>query len=69
MLDVDRALREAGAGSRMLLQVHDELVFEAPPEETQRLSAMVKREMEQVYPLEVPMVADIGVGENWRDAK
>jgi DNA polymerase-1 len=53
----------------MLLQVHDELVFEAPPEEAQKLGAMVKREMEQVYPLEVPLVADIGVGENWRDAK
>ncbi|HLJ96361.1 MAG TPA: DNA polymerase, partial [Gemmataceae bacterium] len=41
----------------MLLQVHDELVFEAPAEETQRLAAMVKREMEEVYPLEVPLVA------------
>ena len=47
----------------------DSLVFEAPLEETQKLAAMVKHEMEQVYPLEVPMVADIGVGANWRDAK
>jgi DNA polymerase-1 len=62
-------LREQGYQAAMLLQVHDELVFEAPPEETQKLSAMVKREMEQVYPLELPMVADIGVGDNWRDAK
>jgi DNA polymerase-1 len=69
MISIDRRLREDGYQAAMLLQVHDELVFEAPPEETQKLSAMVKREMEQVHPLEVPMVADIGVGENWRDAK
>jgi len=69
MIRIDRHLREDGYQAAMLLQVHDELVFEAPPEETPKLSAMVKREMEQVYPLEVPMVADIGVGENWRDAK
>ena len=69
MIHIDRRLREEKYQAAMLLQVHDELVFEAPPEETQRLSAMVKQEMEQVYPLEVPMVADIGVGENWRDAK
>jgi DNA polymerase I len=69
MIRIDSRLREESYQAAMLLQVHDELVFEAPPEETQRLSAMVKREMEQVYPLKVPMVADIGVGENWRDAK
>jgi DNA polymerase I len=69
MIRIDRRLRAEGYHAAMLLQVHDELVFEAPPDETQKLSAMVKREMEQVYPLEVPMVADIGVGENWRDAK
>ena len=53
----------------MLLQVHDELVFEAPPEETKKLTEMVKHEMEQVYQLAVPLVSDVGVGENWRDAK
>gem|GEM_PF-3567080 len=45
-----------------MLQVHRELVFQAPPEETQKLAAMVKQEMEQVYPLAVPLVADIGAG-------
>ena len=69
MVRIDSRLREEKLQSAMLLQVHDELVFEAPPGETQKLSAMVKQEMEQVYPLEVPLVADIGVGENWRDAK
>jgi DNA polymerase-1 len=69
MVHIDRHLREEKYQSAMLLQVHDELVFEASPEETQKLAAMVKQEMEQVYPLEVPLVADIGIGENWRDAK
>jgi DNA polymerase-1 len=55
--------------SRMLLQVHDELVFEAPPEETSRLKELVKTEMENVYELSVPLVVDVGSGPNWRDAK
>ena len=53
----------------MLLQVHDELLFEAPPEEAADVAKMVKREMEAVYRLEVPLVVDVGIGENWRDAK
>jgi DNA polymerase-1 len=69
MVHIDRRMREEKLQAAMLLQVHDELVFEAPPEENQKLSAMVKHEMEQVYSLAVPLVADIGVGENWRDAK
>ena len=55
--------------SRMLLQVHDELVFEAPPAEKDRLSELVKTEMEGVYQLSVPLVVDVGSGPNWRDAK
>jgi DNA polymerase-1 len=53
----------------MLLQVHDELLFEAPPQEAEALAALVKREMEQVCELDVPLVVDVGIGENWRDAK
>ena len=53
----------------MLLQVHDELVFECPPEEVEAVSALVKREMEGVCELQVPLVVDVGVGDNWRDAK
>jgi len=69
MVHIDRRLRVEKFQAAMLLQVHDELVFEAPPDETQKLAVMVKQEMEQVYALEVPLVADLGVGENWRDAK
>ena len=69
MVRIDAALETSGARSAMLLQVHDELVFECPPEEVDTLSSVVKREMESVRDLAVPLVVDIGVGENWRDAK
>ncbi len=55
--------------SRLLLQVHDELVFEAPPGERDDLRNLVKKEMETVYPINVPLKVDTGVGLNWRDAK
>jgi DNA polymerase-1 len=58
-----------GMRTRMLLQVHDELVFEAPPEEVGEVRAMVKAEMEGVRKLDVPLLVDVGAGENWRDAK
>jgi DNA polymerase-1 len=53
----------------MLLQVHDELVFECPPEELETVAPLVKQEMESVIPLKVPLVAETGQGPNWRDAK
>jgi DNA polymerase-1 len=67
MIRIDTLL--AGERTRMLLQVHDELLFEAPPEEAEAVAALVKREMEQVYELDLPLVVDVGIGENWRDAK
>lgn len=67
MIHIDRKL--GGMQARMLLQVHDELVFEAPPEEVDTIRVMAKKEMEQVAKLDVPLVVDVGVGENWRDAK
>ena len=69
MVRIDAALQSGGHRGVMLLQVHDELVFECPPEETEALSSMVKREMEGVRELKVPLVVDVGVGANWRDAK
>jgi len=69
MIRLDGLLRAEGWRSRMLLQVHDELVFEAPPEEAENLAKVVKREMEGVAKLKVPLVVDTGIGENWRDAK
>jgi DNA polymerase I len=69
MVRIDRELEERGCRAVMLLQVHDELLFESPPEEAPEIAAMVKREMERVYRLEVPLLVDVGVGDNWRDAK
>jgi DNA polymerase-1 len=69
MVRIDAAFSAGGYQAAMLLQVHDELVFECPPEELEAVSPLVKREMEGVYPLKVPLVVDIGTGDNWRDAK
>jgi DNA polymerase-1 len=51
----------------MVLQVHDELLFEVPAEETQEIAELVRSEMEGVVKLDVPLVADLGFGPNWRD--
>jgi DNA polymerase-1 len=69
MVRIDAALDGGGYRSAMLVQVHDELVFECPPEEVEAVSKVVKREMEGAYQLNVPLVVDVGVGDNWRDAK
>ena len=69
MIHIARRLEDDGMRSRMLLQVHDELVFEAPPEEVNELKDLVKTNMESVYALNVPLVVEVGVGPNWRDAK
>jgi DNA polymerase-1 len=57
-----------GFRSRMVLQVHDELVFEAAEDEIEQLSAMVRQEMEHAFELNVPVKVEIGTGENWADA-
>ena len=69
MIRIDRAIAGKGLAARMLLQVHDELVFEVPPEERDKVTELVKREMENVAELRVPLVVEVGVGPNWRDAK
>lgn len=69
MIRIARLLGEHSMQARMLLQVHDELVFEAPPGEREELMQLVKHEMETVYELSVPLVAETGAGPNWRDAK
>jgi DNA polymerase-1 len=69
MVRIHRAIRERGLQGRMLLQVHDELVFEVPPEGVQTLAELVKEQMENVTPLRVPLVVDVGTGPNWLEAK
>ena len=67
MIRIDAALRERGLKSRMTLQVHDELVFEVPQSEVDVMKSLVREQMENVHPLTVPLLVEIGVGPNWRD--
>jgi DNA polymerase I len=67
MITIDRRLTDEKFEAKMILQVHDELLFEAPMGERERLEELVRTEMEQVYKLAVPLVVEIGVGPNWRD--
>ena len=69
MIKIQGELETQHLRSRMILQVHDELLFEAPPEELAQLRAIVQPAMEEVYPLRVPLVVDIKSGANWRDMK
>jgi len=69
MRRIHDALRDAGYATRMLLQVHDELVFEAPEGEVERVKPLVKELMEGAATLDVPLVVDVGVGKNWLEAK
>ena len=68
MLDVERALTDAGMRSRMLLQVHDELVFEIAPGEAEALTALVRDKMGQAVEMEVPLDVSVGVGRSWHAA-
>ena len=52
----------------MLLQVHDELVFEAPENEVEKAAELIKKEMESAYKTEVPLLTEVGVGNNWLEA-
>jgi DNA polymerase-1 len=67
MVRLHRALRERGLRARMLLQVHDELLFEAPPEEVETMAALARSIMESALPLRVPVVVDVKVGRDWAE--
>jgi DNA polymerase I len=69
MIRIDEALRRGHLESKMLLQVHDELVFEVTPVELDAVSGIVKHEMEHAADLSVPLVVDLGVGKNWLETK
>ena len=68
MLRVERAIKEAGLTSRMLLQVHDELVFEVAQGETEALEQLVRAEMAAAADLTVPLDVSVGTGRSWYDA-
>jgi len=67
MIQIDAAIEQRGLQSKMTLQVHDELVFEVPDSEIEEMKSLVRERMEKVYPLEVPLVVEIGTGPSWRD--
>jgi DNA polymerase-1 len=73
MIDIRATLHTWNAGrrdpARMILTVHDELLFEAPTSEASEVAAIVRGVMEQAFPLAVPLTVDVGVGVNWKDAK
>lgn len=68
MIRIARRFEEEGLKSRMILQVHDELNFNVPADELDRVKEIVCHEMENAYPLQVPLLADYGVGHNWLEA-
>jgi len=69
MVRCQSALRETGGKTRLVLQIHDELLFEGPPEEMEGATELVRREMCAAYQLDPPLEVDIGVGRDWLDAK
>ena len=68
MIDIHRSIREANLKSKMILQVHDELVFEVPLKEVDEMQTLVKGRMEKALKLRVPVKVEIGTGNNWLEA-
>ena len=68
MIDIQQEMISLNLESKMLLQVHDELIFDMKKSEKEILVKIVKEKMEQTITLDVPLVVDIGVGENWLEA-
>jgi DNA polymerase-1 len=69
MVRCQRALRESGGETRLVLQIHDELLFEGPPAEMKAAAELVEREMCAAYQLDPPLEVDVGIGRDWLDAK
>jgi DNA polymerase-1 len=68
MVKVDRAFKAEGLKAEMILQIHDELLFDTPRDEVERVKEIVKREMENAMDLGVPLEVSVGVGVNWLEA-
>jgi DNA polymerase I len=69
MIDVHEALATSRTGARMILTVHDELLFEAPRSSADEAASLVREKMESAVELKVPLTVDVGIGENWKEAK
>jgi DNA polymerase-1 len=68
MVNVSRCLKEEKLKAKMVLQIHDELLLEVPNEEIERVEEILKREMEKVIKLNVPLTVECNYGKNWLDA-
>jgi DNA polymerase-1 len=69
MIRVNKALEREQLETKMIMQVHDELLFEVPKAEVERASEIIKTEMENAAELDVPLIVEVGIGNNWMDAK
>jgi DNA polymerase-1 len=69
MVAIHRRLRDEGRGARLVLQVHDELLLEVPEAEVGPVRDLVRSEMVGAFPLDPPLAVDVGVGDDWNDAK
>jgi DNA polymerase-1 len=69
MVNIHKRLRDEGRGSRLVLQVHDELLVEAPDAEGSLVKELVREEMCKAYPLDPPLAVDVGAGDDWNEAK
>ena len=69
MIRIARRLRDEGRAARLVLQVHDELLLEVPDAETSAVRELVRAEMVGAYDLDPPLGVDVGVGDNWAEAK
>jgi len=68
MIAVQKYLDEAKLGAKLIMQVHDELVFEVPDAEVEKIRPRIVELMQSIHRLEVPLIVDVGVGENWDKA-
>ena len=68
MIAIQKRVKSENKNSKMILQVHDELVFDVPKYEIDEIKILIKEEMENAFKLEVPLVVDIGIGSNWLEA-
>ena len=69
LIELDREMQERNFQAKLLLQVHDELIFEVPEEEVESLQSLVEEVMENAVSLSVPLKADSNIGNNWYEAK
>jgi DNA polymerase-1 len=69
MIAIHRRLREEGRAARLVLQIHDELLLEAPENEVAAVKELVRQEMVAAYDLDPPLAVDVGVGDDWNEAK